>query len=242
MRSTSAGMRRAGQAKRLGDPQAAAVEQRHHGGIAGLLPVVAGDLPTTVQHPGGALFGQRAGQLAADAGPARRQDGGRVLPQPVGGPGGEALHRRQRARQRARLDPPRPRSWPSRRAGPKGRWPPASRRPVARPGVAPESPGSARHRRHRPGSCAACPLQRRRWPASRPARPALRPMGRASHDSQRRIVRSKTPAKKARRSVPWVGLNWCGSSAPSASMPGSRPLPKSSRSSASDRTNPARSL
>ena len=28
-----------------------------------------------------------------------------------------------------------------------------------------------------------------------------------SYASQRRIVRSKTPAKKARRSVPWVGLN-----------------------------------
>lgn len=28
-----------------------------------------------------------------------------------------------------------------------------------------------------------------------------------SYASQRRIVRSKTPAKNARRSVPWVGLN-----------------------------------
>jgi len=30
---------------------------------------------------------------------------------------------------------------------------------------------------------------------------------RQGHDSQRRIARSKTPPKKARRSVPWPGLN-----------------------------------
>ena len=51
-----------------------------------------------------------------------------------------------------------------------------------------------------------------RWPARGQA-------GRRRQASQRRIVRSKTPAKKASRSVPCAALNWCGSSAPKHQHP-----------------------
>ena len=57
--------------------------------------------------------------------------------------------------------------------------------------------------------------------------------------SQRRVRRSKTPAKKARRSVPCKDLNMWGSSDPKTSIAGIRPLPKSSRITASDRISSA---
>ena len=62
---------------------------------------------------------------------------------------------------------------------------------------------------------------------------------RPAQDSQRRIARSNTPVKNASRSVPCWGPNICGSSAPSTSMPGRRPAPKSSLRQASERIHSA---
>ena len=62
---------------------------------------------------------------------------------------------------------------------------------------------------------------------------------RPAQDSQRRIVRSNTPAKKPSRSVPCCGLNICGSSEPRISRPGKRPAPKFSFRQASDRIQSA---
>ena len=51
---------------------------------------------------------------------------------------------------------------------------------------------------------------------------------------------TKTLAKKARRSVPWVDLNWLGSSDAKTSMPGRRFGPRSSFIRASDWNSSAR--
>ena len=69
----------------------------------------------------------------------------------------------------------------------------------------------ARYRRSsywhlRPSAHAVCASQSPAPAAGRPRSPAPS-FHCPAHDNQRRIVRSNTPAKKARRSVPCVGLN-----------------------------------
>lgn len=63
---------------------------------------------------------------------------------------------------------------------------------------------------------------------------------RIAQPSHRRIVRSKIPAKNARRSVPCVDLNWFGSSEAKTSIPGNLFGPRSSFIRASDWKSSAR--
>jgi hypothetical protein len=199
----------AGQPQRLGDPQAAAVKQCHYRDVARLLPVAAGLLANGFHHVAGAVLRQRPGQGAAVFRAARRQDHGRLDAFAVGRPAGEGLYRRQRPCQRSRAH-----------AAVAFRRHPGAQ--IRRIGL--------KNRLHR--LCAAAMIGQERQPAQhivpvglhrmrgcaikrgkpgKPVgqrRPQLRRQGqRSGHESQRRIARSNTPPKKARRSVPCVGLN-----------------------------------
>ena len=192
-------------------------------------------------HRAGGVFGERTRQFAAVFRAAGGQDRGRFAAVTVAEPAQEGLDRRQRACQRAGRDAA----------------PAFMRHPGAQVGL------TQRHQRtqpHRAAMMTGEEVQKAGHVAAvggdgiggaaleggEMGQPLLQRVAfggreREAHASQRRMARSKLPAKKAKRSVPCEGRKWWGSSEPKAKRPGSRPVPKSSRISASDRTQPAAS-
>ncbi len=228
------------QAQRLGDAQAAAVEQRHHRRVAGRHPRLGAlGLHRGDQRPR-RVGRHRAGQARLDPRAARGGDGGGDQALGLGQPAVEALDRRERAGQRARRE--------------------AASALVRHPGAqvgggdAAECCGAGRSApvlreeaevaRHvtlvggqgaRAGAADRAEL---RQPVVQQPR---RPFGRRGRhqDSQRRRLRSNTPPKKASRSVPWSGWKRLPSWAPKARRAGWPPSPRSSRISASERISGA---
>ena len=242
-----------GQAQSLGNAQPAAIEQCHHGHVAGADPGVGAVFADRFGHRPRGGFVQRAGQGALVArGAGRKYRGGVKAVLALGQPAGEALERRQRPRQRARAAP----------LGPRGSHPGAHVPGFhgAKLGHARRAAMVMRQKMQKPRQIGPVgvdrvvrgPVQRGDMGQPRRQRIAQRGADRqmagglivwpcARHDNQRRSTRSNTPVKKSTSSVPCPGLKRCGSSAPRASIPGRRPLPRSSRISASDRRSAANS-
>ena len=196
-----------GQGKGFRDPQPEAVKEAQDRSIAGRDPVFAGIIADSGQDGGSAVFAEGARELTADLGAASREDGAGVGPGAVGGPGGKALHGRKR---------------PCDRAGGKAARPflghPSAEIGLRSGGDAcqPFRPAAVQHKEgqvtrniaaiglDRVGSGALQCGKLRQPLGQRRAESRCENGGQAS---QRRIRRSKTPAKKARRSVPCKDLN-----------------------------------
>ena len=199
---------RAFQRQSLGDPQPAAIHQRHHRRIARRDPGLLRLHLDLFQHLGRGLDAQRTGQLALIFRRLGRQHMGGVKAFARRQPADEILHRRKRPRQR-----------------PAGETAVAlMRHPGPHVGLA--KPGQLRQTKAFPpilmqkgqksGHIGTIGRQRVTGrPVDRPQvtdpQGHRRPCGgRDPHRhqlSQRRMPRSNTPAKKASRSVPCEGLN-----------------------------------